>query len=212
MRILYTIAPRFNLPRWGKLFYSGFIDKLMLVLLQIQISIVKYFIAYLLTGEPEKAHNCLTKEIERQFGLTRKSPPHVTLKCPFERKSVEDIENVLEKFVKTHSKAQLRFSGFGHFDNEVVYADVIASKEALCLIADLSAELLSLPEMESSQFDFNRKLHCTIADKGNITEIFRNLYGFAALGSFDFNVWLDNVAILKKEKGKWIVFKKYLLK
>lgn len=173
---------------------------------------MRFFIAYLLTDEPKKAHNFLTKNIERQFGFIRTCPPHVTLKSPFESNSIEDAGKVLENFTKTHRPVQMRFNGFGSFEKEVIYADVKISPEVNRIIVELDAALQSIPWMEYSEFDKKRKLHSTLVDKIKPAKVFRQLRLFATLGSFDFAVWLDNIAILKKEKNKWIVYKQYNLK
>lgn len=157
-------------------------------------------------------HHRLTKEIERQFGLARTSPPHVTLKRPFESGSIEMIEDLLENFVKTHRKAQFSFKGFGAFENDVIYADVKISPEASRLIAEFDETIQNMPGLGLDKFEKNRKLHATLSDKGNMKLIFRQVWDFATLGSFDFKDWLDNIAILRKEKGKWQIYKKFELK
>lgn len=173
---------------------------------------MKYYIAYLLTGDPEKRHNYLTYEIEKRFGFVRTNPPHVTLKRPFETDLVAETERFLESFVKTHKKEKIAFKGFGAFEKDVIFAEVKLSSEATALIAAFDAEIKKIPGMEFDDYEKNRKLHSTLVDKGNIKKVFRPLWDFITLGTFDFSAWLDNIAIMKKSGKKYTVYKQYFLK
>lgn len=178
---------------------------------------MKYLIAYLLNGEAKIKHESLTDKISGAFGVFRLNghiPPHITLKKPFEIDRADDVkkvEVVLENFCKSRRKSPLKVSGFDHFGNKVVFVDVFPTTATSNLITNLFVKLGDVPWLDFDEFELNPRLHSTVAYK-NIQEKFDEIWGFVSSEQFDFDVELDNIAILKKEGNKWVVHKQYFLK
>ncbi len=171
---------------------------------------MKYFIAYLLSGNAEKRHNFLSCEIEKYFKLIRGTPPHVTLKSPFETDKIEAVEKILEPFAKKHNKVSLNLTGFGSFDKDVIYVHVMPSSGQVGLVKDLDRELKKLPWLVFRKFEKNRILHSSLIHEG-LTEKFDEVWEFLAGETFDYTVELDNISILKQDDGIWTVHRKYNL-
>ncbi len=174
---------------------------------------MKYFIAYLLSGEVKTAHEALTNEITDRFGVFRLNdhiPPHVTLKSPFETDHIDDVEKTLSSFADHYPRAEMRLWGFGAFGREVLYIPVLASQEARSTIHHFTKVLRTIQWMQFEEFDIEKKLHATVAHRG-IEEKFDEIWNFLSTQKFEFSVELDNVSILKKERDRWAVHQTYPL-
>ena len=174
---------------------------------------MRYFIAYTLDGETKTAHEKLTNEIADTFDVFRLSgyiPPHITLKYPFEAKEINDIEQILASFSLTHNRAPIKIHGFGSFDEETIFTDVLASAEAENLIQELMDALRTIPWLLFEKFDWPKKLHSTVG-RHISKEIFSTVWSFVKEKQFDFDLYIDNVSILKKEGAGWVMHKKYSL-
>jgi 2'-5' RNA ligase len=176
---------------------------------------MKYFIAYLLTGEAAKKHDSLTGEIADKFGVFRLTgfiPPHVTLKRPFDSENLAEVEGALSGFSESNVKQVLKFRGFGTFGRDVIFADVYFSPGTRKLVGELDEALKKIPWLNFDEFETDRKFHATLAHKDVVAEKFNAICSYLSTKHFEFDELLDNISILKKDGETWTVHKQYFLK
>ena len=94
----------------------------------------EFGIGYLIPNDVSIYHRTLRRKIEDQFNLTGNrelsSPPHITLKYPFQAREIKEVEQVLQNFSATQVKTKWAVKGFNFFqnaDNFVIFMDVIPS-------------------------------------------------------------------------------------
>ena len=172
---------------------------------------MKYFIAHMLTGEAKRGHDAITEAVSETFGLSRPTPAHITLKRPFDTDRIEDIEDVLEKFSKFKKRAPIKLKGFGNFGRNVLFVNVFPSPAADLLIRELDIMLKCVSWVRFGVFENPRRLHATIVHK-KVSSKFNKVWRFVSKGSFEFDVLLSSITVLKKEGGIWTIHKQYSLK
>lgn len=175
---------------------------------------MRYFIAYILNGEAAAYDKEVGDGLARAFGLkelSKKTPRHITLKYPFiTDDKIEEVERILEKFVIGRKPTPLQLGGIGSFDGRVVFMDVKGTIETKQMIDALATELGRLPWMTFDQYDGGVHLHSTLAYAEN-EEMFRGMMEYVAKVDKHFDIFVDNICILKREPEKWVIHKKYKL-
>ena len=131
---------------------------------------MRYFIAYVIKGEAGEYHKKLSDTIAQQFNykpLSKKVPPHLTLKAPFEADTnIKEIENLISNFIAHKHAHELLLEGFGSFRGEVIFMDVKPSQEATILINNLTNELKKITWLPFERFETQEgvaHLHATLA-------------------------------------------------
>ena len=103
---------------------------------------MRYVIVSVVKGKAGNFNNNLRKEVFQKFNAkSSKLPAHFTIKAPFEYDDIEELEEVLQNFCKTHKRAPYKIKNYNHFDNRAIYMEVIMSKEGKKLHDDLFYEL-----------------------------------------------------------------------
>lgn len=164
-----------------------------------------YFISYLIRGKAGAYHNALRKEISETFNtypLHLKVPPHITFKDPFKTKTTDEVEKLLEAFAQKQASSTITLSGFGHFNNKVIYINVHASYEAMKTIDCLNKKLMELKWLNFGRYETNRKLHTTIAVR-DIQKIFNHIWNFIKDDEPYFENSFDSIALLKHDGKRW---------
>ena len=104
---------------------------------------MRYVVVSVVKGEAGNFNNNLRKEVYEKFNAkSSKLPAHFTIKAPFEYDDIEELEEVLQNFCKTHKRAPYKIKNYNHFDNRAIYMEVIMSKEGKKLHDDLFDEFL----------------------------------------------------------------------
>ncbi len=175
-----------------------------------------YFIAYLLQGEAKTFHEQLVKEIAKKFDVhyreQKRIPAHITLKEPFKTHRIQDVEKLLDSFVKKHVSSTLQLQGFNHFGNKVIFQDIHPSEEAKKTILALLKELRKVPWMPWQKHSgHDIILHATIAYR-DIQLKFNDIWEHVNNRAYDYVVPFDKIAILKHENNQWQVHKEYDLR
>ncbi len=171
-----------------------------------------YFIGYLVKGEAQRYHHKICSELANKFGikyLPATIPSHLTLKAPFETNNIKSVEEKIENFLIDTKKTKLKLNGIGHFGKNVIFIDAKPSKEMIDTHKKLISKLkeikgLQWKELENKGFQF----HLTVATKG-IKLKFDEMWKYLTNLNPSYNLEFDNIAILKYENGKWIVYKEY---
>lgn len=180
----------------------------------------EYAVIYLLP-EPARSYQLdLRLQVENTFGLTgrpqSKTPPHITLKYPFEADDPAEIEQALEEFAASAPPAPWVIRGFNHFtgpDYYVIFMEVFPTPAVRAAHAALLERLRRFPGMQWDQFDgADLHYHATISYSG-LTDT-----NIAAVWSFinsrlapDFDLYFDNLALLKISDDVNIVYKTFRL-
>ena len=161
-------------------------------------------------GKAGNFNNNLRKEVFQKFNAkSSKLPAHFTIKAPFEYDDIEELEEVLQNFCKTHKRAPYKIKNYNHFDNRAIYMEVIMSKEGKKLHDDLFDELNKISYINFGEKDGKDKIfHVTISSK-KIQTIFDELWDYVNSIPCDFDCEFDNVSIFKWKNNTWILHKEY---
>lgn len=149
------------------------------------------------------------KEVLRQkFGVkyALKSPPHITLKMPFNYK--ESKEELLTKRLGEFLKEQLPFSvhitGVGSFGNRVIFLDIKKSPALESLQRSMRSfckvELNLLEELS----DRNYHPHLTVAFKDLKPALFSEMLHEVKSRSVKGEFIAAQVVLLKRIDGRWV--------
>lgn len=176
---------------------------------------MEYSIFYLIRGEAGKDHVLLAKEISKKFKIgdvSERLPPHLTLKIPFETHNIEDICAVVEKVKVRFSQSPFLLSGFGNFRKEVIFVDVQPSQTLLNMTSQLLEELRKIPHMTFGSYEDKTPIFHATLGYCDSPQIFFKIWKYLSRKKFHHPVNFDNVAIMKKEKGKWHIYKVFEIK
>ena len=92
---------------------------------------MRYVVVTVADGEAGVFNKKLSAEAFEKFKVkSSKLPAHITLKAPFETEEpIEVLEEAIEKYIKDKKAIPYEIKGFEHFDNRVIYMNVIENKE-----------------------------------------------------------------------------------
>lgn len=171
---------------------------------------MKYFVAYLLSGDAKVYHERLTRELSEKYRITplhERIPPHITVKAPFEtdEMGIADVERTLRSFAHNEYATPMTLRGFGRFGFRTVYMDVEKAPEVVLLVRRAIATLNAhVPWMQSAPLEGN-KLHASVARFLNRRQ-FRRIWRHVQDERVRFPTSLDSMAILKKVGRSWELY------
>ena len=169
-------------------------------------------LACMIEGKAKVYHIGLSKRLAEQFNLVPISlsiDPHVTLKAPFETENPDEVEAVVETFVAREKSEPLTLTGFSDFRKKVVYMSVEAPKQTHMLVRRLQDQLRGIPWLKFISNEFPLTLHATLCYTKNARQSKRIISLLLREKPFQFNLLLDNVALLRKQRGKWNVVRTF---
>lgn len=173
---------------------------------------MKYLIVTLIKGDAEKYQQELLYSVANQFNVTgaiqRKPPAHITLKYSFETDNINPIEKAIEEFSNSINKSKYQLKGINHFDENIIFIDVIPSKEMFETYSNFINYLRKNTNITFNQFDGNTHFHSSIAHT-DIKLKFQEIWNFVSKENPDFEVLFDNITILKLVNSIWRIHKKY---
>lgn len=174
---------------------------------------MRYVIVSVVNGSAGQFNDYLRKDISNKFGVKlSKLPPHFTIKAPFEVEDITELDNSLNKFCKNNKAYPYNITGYSHFDNRVVYMNVLMSKEGKYIHDNLVDELNKLNFIKFSPHDGKNKIfHVTICSK-KIQPIFNEIYNYVNTITCKFDCVFDNISIFKWLNNTWVLHKEYSLK
>jgi 2'-5' RNA ligase len=170
-----------------------------------------YLIALLPPEKIAEEVTAIKKEMSEKFNSshTLKSPAHITLQKPFSR--TEDIEPVLFKFLKIVAADfpafNIDLSGFGHFDNRVIFISVRENKILNKLFDRLQQGLKE--ELLFSENDQQEKFtpHMTVAHKDLKPGMFIKAWDEFKDRPVEFSFNVENICLLKHNDKIWESYK-----
>ncbi|WP_291580953.1 2'-5' RNA ligase family protein [Clostridium sp. UBA6640] len=173
---------------------------------------MRYVIVCTIKGPAGEFNNKLRKDIFHKFGAkSSKLPAHFTIKAPFDYDDITELENTLENFSKTYSKAPIEIKDYNFFRKDVLYMDVKMSKEAKDTHDKLINELVKLPYLTfKSNEGKNKVFHITVASK-KIYDKFESIKNYVESFPCNFQSFFDNIGIYKWVDNTWVLHKEYEL-
>jgi 2'-5' RNA ligase len=142
----------------------------------------------------------MVRVIADRFDLTftqrHAIPAHFTLKYHFATPEIEQVEALLDDFVRSQRRTPISVGGFGHFLEDVVFVEVALSPSARRTHEALVSSLRTLPWIAWDEFDAeNLHPHMTIAER--CRPRFTDVWGFLQPRERRFTAYFDNITILK---------------
>lgn len=173
----------------------------------------RYVIVCLLNGEALNFHDKLVTDVCSKFNVKRqKLPGHFTIKAPFETDKINEVESVIQNFVANNKKETMKIEGINHFRTDTIFMDINMSSEGLKVHDAFIDELKTLSWLEWKKHDGKGKtFHATIVTRiprENYDSIWNYTNNLHPL----FNVYFDNITILKWGNYRWEPYKEYQLK
>lgn len=171
---------------------------------------MRFVIVCLINGTALDFHEKVTQDVCNSFKVKRQRlPAHFTLKAPFELDNISDLENKISTFVKSKEKQPVKINGLGHFGTNVIFMNIIFSKEASVLYNDFIALLKGLDYLTWKRHDGNSKtFHATIATHLK-EDKFHKIWAYVSKYNPQFSIYFNNISILKWENDKWVTYKKF---
>lgn len=175
----------------------------------------KYFLAIVPTGEVQEKATELKFKLKETFNLryALRSPAHITLKMPFLwNEAKEDrLATRLSLFFQSQPEFSLKLKGMGRFGRRVIFIKVREQPLLIELQGNLAEMCKTKLNLKKELSDEAYHPHMTLAFKDMKTRLFESYWEF--LKGFDVSYSMDvkEVALLKKNEGKWVVCKKFLL-
>lgn len=162
---------------------------------------MKFFIGYLIEKEAAEWHIKLTKDISEKFGtwkLNEKFPPHITIYYPFETTDISPIKTFLNNWIKKcENPGNFILSGFDHFDDKVVFANIETDKNTKNVVNLLRDDLQKIIPLSSNQNLIPWHPHATLANKITSQEINKIWEYISNIKNPFFVMPFDNVTIFR---------------
>ncbi|MEK7538973.1 MAG: 2'-5' RNA ligase family protein [Patescibacteria group bacterium] len=175
---------------------------------------MRYFIGYKGGGDIEKYYQHLTADLSGRFGiadLSRRVPPHFTLKYPFVVNNTANIEKSIEIFLEGKKSIPSVIDGFDRFDHETIFLSVAPSHELSVFVKDCITELGDLGDVEKFDADTYR-LHLSVARHLDVAT-FDLVWGYLNdLPKPHFEFLFDNVTLFVEEDNTWNAKKVFKMK
>ncbi|MCT8976786.1 2'-5' RNA ligase family protein [Clostridium sp. CX1] len=173
----------------------------------------RYVLVCNINGEASRFHNKITNEVCHKFNKRpQKLPAHITLKAPFETDKIEDMIEVLERFVSVRKKSPIKIEGFGKFRRDVVFMDVQVSLEAKKVHDQLIEELGKIPWIEFKRNEGKDKVfHCTILSR-RIQDKFDQIWDYVNKYDCNFDSYFDNLSLYQWKDNTWILDRQFKFK
>jgi len=173
----------------------------------------KYMIAYLPSKEVSDYVTKLVNEIAEKFDekyiLENPRPVHVTLKSPFEFEKVEEVESIVENFVKTQKSANIFTGDFEEFRGKVFFLKTNFSQEAMEIQKELIEQIRVIKEIRIDRYAEEFTPHLTVG-YANSQESYDGIVEILEkTPNPDFDFKFDNITILKKVGNAWEIHKRF---
>lgn len=134
------------------------------------------------------------------------SPPHITLHMPFRIKQKKESELVtqLNKTFQNREAFNMRLSGFGHFDERVLFINVFKTQA----LQDLTTDLKNAMKRSFNIFNADYKSrgfnpHLTIAFRDLKKKAFNEAWEELQSTKFEEEAEVAGFSLLKHDGSKW---------
>jgi len=171
--------------------------------------LAKYFIAIVPEGEIQEQATALKLVLQDKYGIKYglRSPAHVTLKMPFlwNEKKESELSGKLGRFFQTKLPFEIHLKGVDTFGKRVIFTKVKKNPALTRLQEELIIYCKTILKKEVELSDRIYTPHMTIAFKDLKENYFSEYLDCAKKMSLDKKTVVNQVALLKREGGKWSV-------
>lgn len=173
---------------------------------------MRFVIVCLINGNALDFHEKVTQDVCHNFKVKRQRlPAHFTLKAPFELDDISELEIKISEFVKLREKQPVKIDGLAHFGTNVIFMNIIPSKEALILYNDFITLLKGVNYLTWKRHDGNSKIfHSTIVTHLKEDKFYK-IWNYVSKYNPQFSIYFNNISILKWEVDRWVTYKKFNL-
>lgn len=175
----------------------------------------KYFIAVVPEGELQEMATDLKLQLKEKFNLkyALKSPAHITLKMPFlwNEAKEEALKERLSQFFQDQPGFEIILHGMGRFGRRVIYVRVETQEKLKYLQHQLSLMCKTGLKLKQELSDYAYHPHMTLAFKDVKPKFFQDYYSFISDKAFRYRFHVNEVALLKREEGRWLVWARFPL-
>ncbi|WP_343851420.1 RNA 2',3'-cyclic phosphodiesterase [Algoriphagus jejuensis] len=170
--------------------------------------IQKYFLALVPPAEILRKANDIKLRVRDEFGIkyALKSPPHITLKMPFnynESKESQLVER-LEEHLRHQAPFTVKISGVGSFGKRVVYLGIEKSEPLLALQRQLNLFCKQQLHLVDELSDRNFHPHMTVAFKDLKPSHFSDVLEKVKEHRIDTEYSAAELTLLKRIERVWI--------
>lgn len=173
----------------------------------------KYFLAIVLPSPSQREVMAFKEYVKEHFDskAALRSPAHITLHMPFEWKLKKE-EVLIETLHNFHfpQSVQVELKNFNHFEDRVVYVDVVANP----LLEQLQKSLVTHVKQNLGLTNeaYNRRgfhPHATIAFRDLNKARFREAWAHFQTQTYHAKFSTSAFHLLKHTPGRWDVFKEF---
>ena len=170
---------------------------------------MKYFIGCRVRGEAGQWHFALARELEEKFGLKNTSSnveSHVTLYYLDELDNARRIRQYIEEYTSSHPVGgELVLSGFGRFDNEVIFASVHPDQTVYDWVTEFKKALALVPGVIKESFPIWHP-HLTLGEYGKAGARIEEAWSYlGTLPKPSFTMPFNHIALYEYDGARWNV-------
>ena len=184
-------------------------------ILKTPLPTMQYLIVTLIKGKAKTYQQKLLYKIPKLFkakrAILRKPPAHITLKYFFETKNIKPVEKSIKEFCRSHKKSKYKIKGFNHFKKDVIFMDIIPSKQMTKTHQDFLKYFTKNTKIKLTSIDKTTHYHSSIAHN-DIGNEFEGIQSYISKLSPKFDCEFDNITIIKVENNLLKIHKTYILK
>lgn len=177
---------------------------------------MRYFIGVLLRGEVAEYYKATCADLSARFGISNVSEivaPHLKIKSPFERPSLESVEKLLASS-NMPTATPLPLANWNHFGTRTIFID------APEITPELKTQMISFLDslkangVYTTPLEYDLHIHLSVARFLKPFEYTKVWEYLQTLPQPKFDITIDNLTIFSKEKDArvWKVEKTFPLK
>lgn len=172
-----------------------------------------YFMAIIPPAEIADKITIVKKEMAEKFNNRHalKSPAHITLQMPFKRE--ETMEAPIAGFMKAFSERQdpfeVELNGFGHFDDRVIFINVLENDKLKSLHTKLNSALRSELNFTENETPLKFHPHVTVAHRDLIVPQFELAWPQFQKRNFTAQFSVHQLSLLKHNFKFWEVINSF---
>lgn len=176
---------------------------------------MRYFIGHLIRGEAAEYYKATCADLATRFGVEDVSaivPPHITVKSPFDRPNIDEVDNTLSLMTDTPA-VPFELSNWGNFGTRTIFLDVKEPAKVKELVKHVLGKIREIG-INLNQQEIDPHVHMSIARflKPTQFEVVQKYLSTTPAPKFD--LMFDNLTVFVKENRDdkaWKVLKTYPL-
>jgi 2'-5' RNA ligase len=172
-----------------------------------QNNLSRYFIAILppthLIGEIEKVKTLIAEQFKSSGA--KNAPAHITMHMPFlwKPEKQSDLISRLQNSTKKIAPFEIQLNNYSHFDDRVIFIDVIKNNSLIALQSTVVLEMKQLQLFNQADDKRGFHPHITVAFRDLKKEQFHRAWDFFKEKNFQANFTCHSFSLLMYENKKW---------